>query len=139
MKIILQDNHKYVFRFDPGDEVIEELKKFAERQGIGAAFLYGIGAARDVVISYYDLDQKEYRDQNLKARLEIISLLGSISKFKNETIVHAHGCFADRNYQTHAGHVKKLIVSATCEILLNILEGKINRELDKKTGLNLME
>jgi predicted DNA-binding protein with PD1-like motif len=57
----------------------------------------------------------------------------------NKTVIHAHGVFADREYQTVGGHVKELIVSATSEVHLTKLVGEIKRAYDATTGLNLMK
>ena len=60
-------------------------------------------------------------------------------KLDENTAIHCHGAFSDYNYATFAGHVKEIIVSATCEIHLTKLEGTLKRGHDTKTGLNLIK
>jgi uncharacterized protein len=138
MKIILTDKEKIILRFDKGGDVIKELIKFSKKQNITTAHFTGLGACGSVTLSYYDLENKKYLDKTFDEDLEIVSLTGNVAKLKKETVIHAHGVFSDRNYQTVGGHVKELIVSATCEVHLTVLKGKMEREYDKKTGLNLL-
>ena len=142
MKIILKDNRRYVLRFDKGEELIEGLIGFCETEKIEAGWFFGIGAVSEIIISHYEVDAKKYSDREYKEKLEIISLLGNIAKMtdkgEEKTIIHIHGSFSNPEMATIAGHIKKLIVGPTCEIVLEKLEGKIEREYSDEIGLNLM-
>ncbi len=139
MKAILKDNNKYILRFDSGDEVISGIENFAQEQGKKAGFFKGIGASNKAVLAYYNLDDKKYQDKSINERMEIVSLTGNVALFENKPIVHAHGILSDEKYNTIAGHVKKLVVSATCEVFLEALDSEIKRGYDENTGLNLMK
>lgn len=134
----MQEKDKYVMRFDRGEEVIEELKNFCRAREVGTGFFYGLGAAQQVELSWYDVDEKRYQSKAIKEKLEIISLLGNIAKMQEKTIIHAHACFSNSQMQTQAGHIKKIEVAATCEIFLKALGSKIEREHSPQIGLNLM-
>jgi hypothetical protein len=138
MKIILKENNKYALRFDRGEEAIEGLRDFCEVEDIGAGWFWGIGAAGEVVISFYDIGGKEYLDKTIKEDLEIAGFSGNAAKMKEEVIIHCHGIFSDKDFKVAAGHVKKLVVSATCEIFFEKQGGRIERQYDEETGLNLM-
>lgn len=139
MKMILKDDRRYVLRFDRGEEVITSLQKFAQEENIKAATFSAIGAASEIIISWFDPEGKQYHDHALTKKLEIAALNGNIALLENQPIVHAHGSFSDVELHSRSGHVKKLIVSATCEVSLVVLSGEINRVLDPETGLNLMQ
>jgi uncharacterized protein len=139
MKLILKEGKKYVLRCDRGEDVIQELKKFCLAKKIGAAFFSAIGAASEVELAHYDFDKKRYSNKVLRQKLEINSLIGNIALLDGQIIVHGHGVFSDFSMQAQAGHVNKLIVAATCEIILEISKGKILRQHDKDIGLNLMQ
>lgn len=147
MKIILQGKNNYVLRFDAGEELIKELADFCLKEKINAGSLSGIGSAQNIIIAYYNLDTKQYEDATVERRLEIISLSGNIALLndvprktssRGKPYAHIHGTFSDADMQPISGHVKKLIVSATCEIVLIKLEGEMRRAYDPKTGLNLL-
>jgi predicted DNA-binding protein with PD1-like motif len=135
MKIIIQEK---IIRFDQGDEVIAKLLEYCNSEHIEAAYFTGLGACATVTLAYYDLEKKKYVDKKFED-LEIVSLTGNVAKLAKDTIIHAHGVFGDKHYQTVGGHIKELIVSATCEVHLSILKGKMRRSYDNTTGLNLLQ
>lgn len=138
MKIISNSGNVYILRFDAEEDVIEELGEFCKEERIEAGIFYGIGSCREAILAYYDLDRKTYVDKVLEDRLEVVNLLGNITKMENKIIIHAHGTVADSNFNTYGGHIKKLKVSATCEVILKSLSGRIERRYDSETGLNLL-
>jgi hypothetical protein len=139
MKIILHDGKKYVIRCDRHEDVIEELKKFCRAKKISAAGFWAIGAAAEVELAHYDVDKKRYSNKVLRQKLEIDSLTGNVALMDGRATIHAHGVFSDLAMQAAAGHVNRLIVAATCEIFLEVLKGKFQRQYDKDTGLNLLK
>lgn len=139
MKLILKENNKYVIRFDRGEEVIEGMEIFCQKRKINAGFFWGLGAAQKVALSHYDVGAKKYSDKIIHQKLEIISLLGNIARMKDQILIHAHGVFSDKNMRALAGHVKKLVVAATCEIFMESLKEKIERQYSQTIGLNLIK
>ena len=139
MKIILKNKNKYILRFDPRDELIGSLKDFCIDQDIKSGVFSAIGACNELITSYYNLNKKEYEDKDILERLEIVSLTGSVALFEGNVLIHAHGLFSDSNMQVRGGHVKKLVVSATCELSLEVFDEALEREYDEKTGLNLLK
>ena len=139
MKIIAQDPLTSILRFDRDEEVLQGIRHYCRDQEIGAASFSGIGAAKRVVLSWYDLGPKEYVDKELEGQWEIASLSGNVSTKDEDAHVHAHGVFSDASMSAQGGHIKKLIVGATCEVVLTVLEGTMERELDEHTGLWLLQ
>ncbi len=139
METILKEDNKFILRFDKDEEVINGLVSFCNESSITAGFFSGIGACKEVELSSYDVDKKEYFSKSFQEKLEIVSLTGNVAKMEEKTIIHCHGSFSDPNMELIGGHVKKLIVSATCEILLILFDGKIERKYSKDIGLNLLD
>jgi len=138
MKQILRHQNSYLLRFDKGEDVMQELKNFCEEESVKAGSFTGIGATDELTISIYDLEKNSYQDRELRGQKEVISFVGNISKFKDQTIVHAHGCFADETMQIIAGHVKKMVISVTCELSLQVFPEKIERKIVEGTELKLL-
>jgi uncharacterized protein len=138
MKIIVQDPLTAVLRFDRDEEVLQGIRQYCIDEEIGAATFSGIGAAQRIVLSWYDLGPKEYVDKELEGQWEIASLTGNVSRKEDNAHVHAHGVFSDRSMQAQGGHIKKLVVGATCEVVLTAIEGTMERERDDETGLWLL-
>lgn len=138
MKIILQDNRRYILRFDKGEEVFEALKKFLAEQNITASVFYGIGACSLAELAYFDLKIKSYQNRVFEKEMEIASLAGNSAMLNGEAALHAHAVLSRDDFFTVGGHVVKLVVSATCEVFLIKLDGKMERSLDEETNLNLL-
>jgi predicted DNA-binding protein with PD1-like motif len=139
MKTIHKQKGKFVLRFDAGEDVMDGLKNFGIAQKIKSAGFSAIGACGEVVLSFYNLKTKKYLDKNFAKNLEIVGLTGNLAWLGKEIIVHAHGLFSDKKMNVVGGHVKKLVVSATCEVIISVMDKKIIRRYDEKTGLNLMK
>ena len=138
MEIILKDNNTYVLRVEKGNDALEEVQKFCSENQITAGFFRAIGSTSRITISWYDLEKKEYIDKRMQETLEIVSLTGNVALLNGQAYIHAHGCFSNEAMQTFAGHVKKLEVGATCEIVLEKLEGTMERTYSEDIGLNLL-
>jgi len=139
MNIIKQQESSYILRFDRGEEFISTLQHFCTVHEIKAAYFQGIGACHKLELAWYNLETKDYEVQNIKENLEITSLTGNIALIDNVVFAHTHGVFGNRQLKTLAGHVKSMEISATCELKLDVFEGKIERVFDEETGLQLMK
>ena len=141
MKLVFKDGRRYVLRFDYGEELIEIFKKFCINEKITPGFFSGLGAASEVTLGFFELETKKYLENKFVENLEIASLTGNISKNEGDLVIHTHGVFGrnNSNFESLAGHVKKLIISATLEVHFITLEGKLDRKFDPKIGLNLLD
>jgi hypothetical protein len=61
----------FVLVFETGDEAMEGLGRFARDQGLSAAHFTGIGAFSDVVLGYFDWQQKDYQPIRLNEQVEV--------------------------------------------------------------------
>lgn len=134
--IVKKDTHILVF--ETGEELCVLLQEYCSKNGIEAAWFSAIGACQEVTLSFYDLAEKKYRDIEIKENLEIAGITGNIALLNGKPIVHVHGLFSGKDLATRSGHVKRLVVSATCEVFLMKLENSMERAHDDATGLNLL-
>ncbi len=139
MQLILKEKNEYIIRFDKGEELLAKIKKFCQQQKIKAATFTGLGACQQLVLSHYDVDKKKYSDLKIRQKMEIDNLSGLIAIMKKDTLIHLHGIFSDKGMNVRGGHVKSLVVAATCEVMLSKLNKKLEREYSKKIGLNLLK
>ena len=128
---------RYVVRLKRGEEIISKVKEFAEAEKISSASISGIGTVNNAGIAFYD--GTRYHEVDLNEDFEILSLLGSITMFDDETTVHAHISLSDRDYAVKGGRLVHAYVSGTVEIFIDPIEGEITRVYNSETGLNLME
>lgn len=128
-----------VARLEVGEEVIASLSDIAEREGVTFAEVSGIGAADDIAVSVYDVKAKKYFDNEFREPMEITSLLGTVSEKDGEPYIHIHAAACRRDGTAVGGHLKRAVISATCELVLHTVYGRVPRFYDERTGLNLME
>jgi uncharacterized protein len=124
---------------DVGDEVTESLKRLAATERIGMASFTGIGAVKDVVLGYLDLDQKQYLKRELGPdSMELVSMTGNLALINGEPALHCHVVVGDRELRVFGGHLFEASVSVTVEIFLRVYEGELAREFDPNSGANLI-
>lgn len=128
-----------VARLEVGEEVIASLSDIAEREGVTFAEVSGIGAADEFDVSVYDVKAKVYFDNTFREPLEITSLLGTVSEKDGAPYVHIHATAGRADGAVIGGHLKRAVISATCELVLHTVYGRVARFYDERTGLNLME
>ena len=139
MQVVLEQGSHRMLRFDRGEELLLALKEYCTREKIGAAAISAIGATEKLTLSWYDVDAKIYEDKDYDDKLEILSLQGNVTAMDGKSIVHVHGSFSDRSMQVVGGHVKRLVVGATCEMVLRVVAGvSLPRSFNEDVGLHLL-
>jgi len=139
MKAIAEKDNQIILRFDAGEDVVSGLAAFAKKRGIDAASLNGLGSAKEIEISWYDLQTRGYERKTITEDLEILPLTGNIAMLKNDHVIHMHGVFGRRDLSVIGGHVHRLDVLATAEVTILVMSGtSLHRVKDEKTGLNLL-
>lgn len=139
MEIVNQQGSIYIISIKKGSDFLETLTTFCEQQKIYAAYLTAIGACNKLTLAWYNLETKQYEDHEILEDLEIASLIGNVALVKGKPFIHAHGVFGKRDLKTIGGHIRNMVISAACEVRLEVFEGQIEREFDDVTGLNLMK
>lgn len=134
-----QIRDKYILRLDKSEEIVETLKKFCRDHDITLGFIKGIGAVNKAKIGLFDTASKKYQSVELKGDYEITSLLGNISTINEEIYLHLHINLGDKDYKIHGGHLNEAIISATGEILIESIDGNLDREFSEEIGLNLIK
>lgn len=139
MKCLHKEAHLILLRLDKGEEIFSSLTSFCEAEKIFAGSFTALGACSEVTLSYYNIETRQYEDKEVVEDLEILAINGNIALMNEEIIIHAHGVFSNKAFQTTGGHLKSLTVSGTCEITLHPLSTRLKRAFDEETGLNLFK
>lgn len=121
-----------------GEELFESLARFVKEKDVSSAWFNGFGAAKEVELGYYDLANQKYEWKTFNGPLEITGLQGNIVQKDDQPVFHAHGSFASENFETVGGHLKRMIVAGTCELLVTPLNLGLTRQLDDEVGLELL-
>lgn len=132
-------DNKYLVRIDKGEEIVETLKEFCEKENIKLGTITGIGATNRVKVGLFAPKEKEYHASELEDNFEITSLCGNITTMNGETYLHLHINLCDSNHKCFGGHLNYAYVSATFEGIIELIEGEVDRHLDNEVGLNLLD
>ncbi len=133
------DNNHYALRIDKEEEVLEQISKFCEKEDIKAGSVVGLGAAKYVKIGLYDVINKHYNSKELEETMEITSLVGNISRKDGNLYLHFHINVCNSKMEVFGGHLNSCIIGATCELIVTVLDGEIERIYDDNLGLNLFK
>ena len=128
-----------VARIDKGEEILECIKKIALKEDIKLANINALGATNNFVVGVFKTDEKKYYSNEFKGDFEIVSLTGTINTMNDEFYTHIHMSAGNDKGQVFGGHLNKAIVSATCEMIINIIDGRVDRYFDEDIGLNLFK
>jgi len=132
-------NNKIVARIDKGEEILDKIKEIALKENIKLANVNALGATNNFTVGVYNIDEKKYYSNSFTGNFEIVSLTGSINTMNNEFYTHIHMSCGDSEGKVFGGHLNKAIVSATCEMFIDIIDGNVDRFKDEETGLNLFK
>ena len=132
-------NNVIIARIDAGEEVLEQLKNIALTQDIKLASVQGLGATNDFTVGVYDVSNKEYHANHFSGDYEIVSLTGTINTMNDEYYSHLHMSAGDNKGMVVGGHLNRAMISATCELVITIVDGVVERYKDDVTGLNLFK
>lgn len=130
---------KIVARIDKGEEILEKLKEIALKENIKLAGVSALGATNDFTVGVYKVDEKKYYSNEFKGNFEIVSLTGTVNTMNGEFYSHIHMSAGNDRGEVFGGHLNKAVVSATCEMIIDIIDGRVDRRYSDEIGLNLFE
>ena len=131
--------NKIVARIDKGEEILEKIKEISLKENIKLANVNALGATNDFTVGVFKVDEKKYYSNEFKGKFEIVSLTGSINTMNDEFYTHIHMSAGNDKGEVFGGHLNKAYVSATCEMFIEIIDGKVDRYFDEDVGLNLFK
>ena len=115
-----------VARIDKDEEILEQLRVIAIKENIKLASVQALGAINDFTVGVYKTD-------------EITSLTGTINTMDGEYYAHLHMSAGNQKGEVFGGHLNRAIVSATCELVITVIDGRVDRVHDEETGLNIFK
>ena len=126
-----------VVRIDRGEEITEQLRMVAEKEGIRLASIEALGAVNDFTVGVYNTAEKKYYSNRFQGAYEIVSLTGTITTMDGKFYHHLHMSAGDEKGAVFGGHLNSAVISATCEMVIRVIDGVVERRHDPEIGLNL--
>lgn len=135
----IQGRREWAVIFDPDDEVMADLKRFADAEHLTAAHFTGIGAFAEVTVAWFDIAKKSYQPIVIAEQVEVLSLIGDVAESQNKPSVHAHICVAKRDGSAHGGHLQKGRVRPTLELIVIESPAHLRKTFRPQFGLPLID
>lgn len=127
-----------IARMDKGEEILTQIKVIAEQEEIKLAEVSALGAVDDFTVGVYKVDEKKYYSNTFSGSFEIVSLLGTVNTMDGAFYTHIHMSAGDAEGKVFGGHLNRAVVSATCEMVIRVIDGEVDRYADPKIGLNVL-
>lgn len=126
-------------RIDRGEEIVSSLKKICEKEGVVLAQVSAIGAVGDFTVGVFKTAEKQYYSNHFKGDFEIVSLSGTVTEMNDDHYSHLHMSAGNEQGEVFGGHLNRAIVSATCEMVITVINGSVKRRFSEDVGLNLFD
>src|SRR5919199_2608863 len=124
---------------DSGDETMACVGAVADEQDLDAADFTAIGAFSRAVVAFFDLARKEYQPIPIDQQVEVLSIVGHVTREPGGRNVHAHAVLGKRDGTAVGGHLLEGHVETTLELVLTESPAHLRRRKDEKTGLALID
>jgi len=128
----------FFLRLISGENVLEKLSEFCEKEKINSGSLSGIGALSKAEIGHFSVEKKEYETKTFEEELEVLAFEGNISLKEGKPFVHAHVTLGKKDFSLVGGHFVSGIVGATLELFLHNSEFVVARKKEE-SGLFLLD
>lgn len=132
-------NDTIIMRIDKGEEINQQIKAIALKERIKLASVSALGAVGKLTIGVYKPKEKKYYSNKLEGDYEIVSLTGTITTMDDKFYSHIHVSVGDEQGNVFGGHLNEAYVSVTCEMVVDIIDGSLDRIYDETLGINLLK
>ena len=130
---------KIVARIDRGEEICQALRSICLAEKVGLASVSAIGAVGEFTAGVFSPQNKTYASHTYRGDYEIVSLSGTVTKKDGEFYQRLHMSAGDGEGKVFGGHLNSAVVSATCEMVITLIDGSVGRKFSREIGLNLFE
>ena len=139
-KLLNQNGGKsYILVFQPGDEFMTELVRFAKDHDLEASDFTALGAFSEAMLGFFDVTRQDYERIPIDEQSEVLTLVGNITLENGRPKVHAHVVLGLVDGSTRGGHLLEGYVRPTLELVLTESPMQLRRRFDPEFGLALIE
>lgn len=125
---------------DRGDEILTQLNAICIKENVKLASVSAIGATSDFTVGVFNTASKKYKATVFAGDdYEIVSLTGTVTTKDGKPYIHLHMTAAGETGVTVGGHLTCATVSVTCEMVIDVIDGVVERQLNEDIGINLLK
>ena len=129
--------NKIIVRIDKDEEILEQVKELALKENIRLAAVQALGATNSFTVGVYNVAEKKYYANTFSGSFEIVSLTGTINTMNGAFYTHLHMSAGNDKGEVFGGHLNRAVVSGTCEMVIQVIDGTVDRIRDEEVGLNV--
>ena len=129
--------NQIVARMDRGEEILEQLNAICLKEDVKLASISALGAVDDFTVGVYKVDEQKYYSNHFQGAYEIVSLTGTVNTMDGEYYAHLHMSAGNDKGEVFGGHLNRAVISATCEMVISVIDGEVDRVKDPVVGLNV--
>lgn len=122
-----------------GEDILTVLTELCEKENIFYAHVSGIGAVSRATVGFYSLSEHRYISKCFDEPMEMVSLLGNITRKDGKPYLHLHASFSDKSCNVVGGHLNEAVIGVTAEIFITVIDGEMGRKINPVTGLNVFD
>ena len=127
-------DHTIIVRLDKSEEILEQVENIARKEHIALATVQALGAINEFTVGVFHTGEKQYHANEFSGNFEIVSLTGTINTMDGSFYCHLHMSAGDEKGHVFGGHLNRAMVSATCEMVITVLDGTVDRKFDPEIG-----
>lgn len=128
-----------VAKIEKGEEILSKVREIALKENIKLAGIQALGAVNRFKTGVFKTKEKQYIANEFEGDFEIVSLTGTINTMNGEFYCHLHLSAGNEKGEVFGGHLNEAFVSATCEMVITVINGEVDRYYDEEIGLNLFK
>lgn len=134
-----KDGNVITVRLSVGDEIIASITELCRKENIEFAHVEGLGASRKATVGFYSVNDGKYFSKTFDTPMEIVSLIGNITRKDGEPYLHFHASFSGEDCNVVGGHLNEAVIGVTAEIFITVIDGKMERKVHPVTGINVLD
>lgn len=133
-----KDGNVITVRPEVGENIPDVLISICEKENVFFGYVNGIGATKKATVGCYIPAAGKYIPKTFEEPMEIVSLLGNISKKDGKPYVHLHASFSGKDCNVVGGHLLEAIIGITGEIFITVVDGELERVINPENGLTIL-
>jgi hypothetical protein len=125
---------------ETGDEIVSNLKRFAEENKLAGSSFKAIGALSSAKVGWFNWQTRKYETAaQFQEQLEVLSLIGDIALKDGKPVAHAHIIVGKSDGTAHGGHLLEAQVRPTLEVVLTESAHPLHKTIDPESGIALIQ
>ncbi len=132
-------SYGWALRVDPGEDLWESLRSFAEREGVRSGAIVGLGSLRECELGFFVGESGTYARRTFTGEFELVALTGNFSELEGRPFPHCHASVSGPDFAVFGGHLFRAVVGLTCEVQVVCGPDVLRRVVRPDLGFNPLD